>query len=312
MFAVTSEIAIVGGGPAGLQAAIYAASEGFDTIVIERGVIGGQIRQTPKLENFIGQSDKGVSGQVFINKAKNQAEALGARFIKGEVQNLNVTKGDCCPILVKNGYKTEVRASKAIILAPGSTWRRLNVPGVDAHLNDTFHYGPFMTMRVDKGLNYAVIGGGNSSGQAIITLAAHARKVYVIARRGLNMMSQYLINRIKAMPNVEVIEQEVSSVYKDYLVLTNRKKVRVNHTFFAGGTIPNTSFLPADILDDKGFIKTGGQLATQTAIDKVFAIGDARSGVLRRSVGNAISDANTVMADIFNYINMRVARSSHD
>lgn len=315
MFNLTSDILIVGAGPAGLQAAIYCASEGFDTVVIERDTIGGQIRQTPRLENFIGQAAHGVSGPAFINKGRKQAEALGVRFVKGNVTGLNRTDMDCCLWMMQDGYRVEAQAHKAVILAPGSTWRKLNVPGVARWLHHTFHYGPFHTMRVEKGRRYVVVGGGNSSGQAIITLAEHAQKVYVAARSGLNMMSQYLISRITNMPNVEVINDvTVTRVYKNGVKLSNGRKLDAEHTYFAAGTAPNTSFLPGNMLDDSGFIKTGinGALSMQTVIPNVFAIGDARANVMRRSVGNAVSDANQVMSEVFAYINMRVARSSHE
>lgn len=302
MLTIQADVVIVGGGPAGMQAAIYAASEGFSTIVIEKDKLGGQIRQTPKLENFAGQEAKGVSGPTFVNRMKKQCEALGVHFVQGEVEGLTDENNICCVLMVSNGTKAKVYG-KAVIVATGATWKKLDVPGVQEQLNKSFRYGPHHTMRVKKGGRYIVIGGGNSSGQAIISLAEHAEKVFVLARSGLNNMSQYLINRIEASNNVEVIKgEQIIAVHHDG-VTTNANRYYADHIYFAGGMTANTAGLQNKLeLDNNGFIVTGkGKFSLQTNIPNVFAIGDVRSDVLRRSVGNAIADANRVIAEIFRY-----------
>lgn len=309
MLRLDAEIVIVGGGPAGLQAAIYAASEGFATVVIERDKVGGQILQTPKLENFIGQNAQGVSGPTFINKAKRQASALGVHFQAGDVTAIDkMANGQCCLVMVaRDGKAMQVSASKAIILAVGATWRKLDAPGATEQLGKSFHYGPFHTMKVERGGKYIVVGGGNSSGQAIISLAEHAERVYVVARSGFNMMSKYLIDRIEAASNIHVIKgQQVETVYSDGVRLNNGTRLYANHTYFAAGMIPNTQFLPEYMKDETGFIKTGGAaMSMQTSIPNVFAIGDARANVWRRTVGNATADANQVISEIFKYLDMK-------
>lgn len=315
MLTVTADVVIVGAGPAGLQAAIYAASEGFTTVVVERDKVGGQIGQTPKLENFAGQSEKGVSGPIFAAKMKRQAVALGVMFLAGNVTELRrQSSDDCCLIMVnRNGVEMELH-SKVIILATGATWRKLDAHGVADQFGKTFFYGPFMTMRVPHGKRYTVVGGGNSAGQAIIALAEHAESVTVLARSGLSKMSQYLINRINAKANIKVEKEGVAEVHGDCVVTTGGNRVACDYTFFAGGMVPNSAFLVnSEVkLDNNGFILTGenGRLSTQTSVDNVFAIGDVRANVWRKSVGNAIADANTVTSEIFRYLETKTAELS--
>lgn len=316
MLTINVDTLIIGAGPAGLQAGIYSTSEGFSTLIIERDKIGGQIRQTPKLENLAGQSAKGVSGPVFANKMKGQCQALGATFMRGSVTSLDKQDdGSCCAVVAdSNGGQFKVIA-KVIIIGTGATWRKLDVHGVDKNLGGSFHYGPFMSMKVEKGKRYVVVGGGNSSGQAIISLAEHAEHVTVLARSGLSKMSAYLIERINNADNVEVIETTVSEVHADGVTTTSGERVKAEHTFFAGGMVPNTSFLvnsPIE-LDDSGFVLTGNNesgLTTQTNVPNVFAIGDVRANVWRKSVGNAIADANTVTSEIFRYLETKTIELS--
>jgi thioredoxin reductase (NADPH) len=303
---VESEIVVVGAGPAGLQAAIYCASEGFQTVIVERDKVGGRILQTPKLENFIGQSPKGVSGPTFVRKARQQAENLGAMFVTGNVDRLEQYDGGCRLYMRSAGSATvEVRATRAIIIATGMQWDTLNIPGATKHLNRSWFYGPFMTMKCDKGERYAVVGGGNSSGQAVITLAEHAQKVSVIARSGLSTMSKYLVDRIAALENVEIIVgSTVAKVGAKGVTLTNGNKVEADKTFFNAAAKPNTEWLPSTLLDKRGFIMTGGdgRQSLQTVIPNLFAIGDVRADVWRRNVGNAVSDANRVVSEVFNFV----------
>lgn len=304
MLSINADVVIVGGGPAGLQAAIYAASEGFSTVIIERDKVGGQIRQTPKLENLAGQNPNGVSGPKFAGTMKRQCDALGVHFQFGRVESVRKSDGVCCVIVAnKNGVKVELNG-RIVIVATGANWRKLDVPGVKEHLNKSFHYGPHHSMRVEKGGRYVVVGGGNSSGQAIISLSNHAEQVTVLARSGLNNMSQYLIDRIEASDNVTVIQDSVSEVHADGVTTASGQRIKANHTYFAGGMVPNSDFVAGTLdLDEQGFIITGkGDFSLQTNIPNVFAIGDIRSDVWRKSVGNAIADANTVTSEIFRYL----------
>lgn len=312
MLEIQADVIIIGAGPAGLQAAIYTASEGFSTLIIERDKVGGQIRQTPKLENLAGQSPKGVSGPAFASKMRQQAVALGVMFQAGNVHTLECTDTVCNAVQFTSN-EHEYRASgRIVIVAVGATWRKLDVPGVTEQLNKSFHYGPYHSMKVQKGKRYVVVGGGNSSGQAIIHLAEHAQKVTVLARSGLSSMSQYLIDRINSAPNVEVLKGEsVEAVYSDGVLTTGGKRIHAEHTYFAGGMVPNTEFLNGQLKMEGGFIVTGEHdFTTQTSVENVFAIGDCRANVWRKSVGNAIADANTVTSEIFRYLDKSAAKRS--
>lgn len=307
---IQTDVAIIGAGPAGLQAGIYSASEGFATVIIEKGNVGGQIRQTPKLENFAGQTPDGISGPKFASKMRRQCEALGVHFQFAEVNGFEFDdNGNATVILTdRNGVALKVKAS-IVIIATGATWRKLEVPGVNENNGKCFHYGPYHSMRVEKHGNYVVIGGGNSSGQAIISLAEHASKVTVLARSGLNTMSRYLINRINDSSNVKIVTdckiESVGNGNVTYSINGENHTIACDHIYFAGGMVPNTGFLPPQFeRDNQGFIITGGngRFSLQTSVPNVFAIGDVRSGVWRRSVGNAIADANTVISEVFRYL----------
>jgi thioredoxin reductase (NADPH) len=303
MLTMQADVIIVGGGPAGLQAGIYTTSEGFSTIVLEGNRIGGQIVQTPKLENFMGQSPNGISGPAFISKIKRQAVALGVMFQSGKVNFLECDSDGCKRILFKHNGQDCCAIGRIVILAVGVTWKTFNAIGVEEHLNKTFHYGPYRSMSVKKGGRYVVVGGGNSSGQAIVELAAHAERVTVLARSGFNTMSRYLIDRITTAKNIGVINGEtISEVKPDGILTTGNEFIPCDHTFFASGMTPNTEWIELD-KDERGFIKTGQRdLTTQTKVANVFCIGDARANVFRRNVGNAVADANTVTSEIFRFL----------
>lgn len=313
MLTINSDIAIIGAGPGGMQAAIYAASEGFSTVVLERDKIGGQIGQTPRLENFLGQEAEGVSGPKFAHRMRKQAEALGVMFQFVNVDSVKEIGNTCCVITTdKNGVRYRVEA-KVIIVASGATWRKLSVPGSVERLHKNFHYGPYHSMQVSKGGVYTVIGGGNSSGQAIIQLGEHAQRVDVLARSGLNNMSQYLIDRINNNPNISVhVGVTVASIDKHGVTTNHGDHIVSDHIYFAGGMIPNSGFLSGTInLDANGFVITGEHdFSLQTNQPNVFAIGDIRANVWRKSVGNAVADANTVISEIFRYLDAKSAKLS--
>lgn len=303
------DIAIIGSGPAGLQTAIYCASEGFSTLVIERGEIGGQIRQTPLLENFAGQSARGVSGPTFVAKMKRQALAFGVEFVKDAVTS--VRHGE-----LRLFNRGRIRP-RIIVIASGATWRTLDIPGASL-----LKCGPYHSMRERKeNASYVVIGGGNSAGQCIMRLARFARKITVVARSGLNKMSHYLQERIAESPAIEVLSGAMPlSVHDSGLLVRPHKNAFKDHflpsahTYFCGGTVPTSDFAKVGLveLDKDGFIITGkyGLLPLQTNIENIFAIGDVRANVWRRSVGNAVADANEVMAQIFRYLDTHTERRS--
>lgn len=310
------DIAIVGAGPGGLQAAIYASSEGLNTVVIEAGRIGGQIIQTPRLENFGGQRSQGVSGAQFINSMRRQADAFGTVFVQDTVVDLSSKKG----IVTLHCEDSEYTA-KIAILAVGSKWTEFAVKGVESLINKMIHYGPYLTQSIDKHGKYVVVGGGNSSAQAIMELASHADRVDVLCRTNFKC-SQYLKDRMVDSPNVHLhYNCDITNVIQDSdsscQVVVHRSEddstfyLDSNHIFWCAGQVPNTGWVPAKIKkDDNGFIKTvNGTLRTH--LPNVFCIGDCRAGNKRRSVGTVIGEASNVMMEVWQKMNSNKVHRSN-
>lgn len=303
------DVAIIGAGPAGLQSAIYTASEGLSTVVLEGKHIGGQIHDTPKLENFGGQSVDGVSGPTFTRKLHKQAAALGAEFQSVKVHRI-LSSNQGVRIVTDN---TVMRARSAII-ATGVTYNVPKIEGLDARIaSGKAFVGPFRCMTVEKEKSYCVLGGGNSAGQAIISLAEHAYRVVVLCR-GTIKMSAYLTERINSALNVEVFENvTVSAIERDGVRLDNEngRKFYINFTFVCTGNTPNTSNFANIDRDEQGFIKVDAEY--RTSLPGVYAVGDVRSGVKRRSVGNAVGDASGCTAYLHDHlISGKAPRSSAD
>lgn len=321
-----ADVVIIGGGPGGLQAAIYCASEGLSTIIIEKDKIGGQIRETPLLENFAGLKAGGVTGQTFANTMKKEAASFGTQFVKAEVLSVDrygihnpIDSGDWRAVRTTAG----TFFGRVVVIACGARWAPVPMSGdVHSMMGREVYYGPYMARFVDKGKDYVVVGGGNSSGQAIIDLAAHARNVYVVLRSDLKC-SQYLYDRMMQNPRVQLLRQsECESIWResDRCVLTVRRAngrqtdLHSDFVFLCAGTIPNSeSFKHVLDTDDNGFILTGGfgKPSHETSLPGVFAIGDVRSGAPRRSVGNAIGDASAVASQIHAYLTTQKAPASN-
>lgn len=287
------DVGIIGGGPAGLQAAIYTASEGLRTAVFEPSHLGGQIHDTPKLENFMGQLNSGVSGPDFINGIVAQCKAFGVDFISEKVIKCDRLESDGS-IYVNN---TKCRSA---ICATGYRYKRPECLGFESYVNKQAFIGPFRCMSVPKGLTYCVVGGGNSAGQAIMELAHHAKRVYVLTRSGVGM-SQYLVDRIKAQKNI-TIKVDVNPVGMNVrsLVCTDSKRYEADYYFFCIGGIPNTEFLPTDLLDDTGHVKIKSDY--ETNMPGFYAIGDCRAGVRRHSIGTCAGDAAAATAYLHAYL----------
>ncbi len=196
------DMIIVGGGPGGLQAGIAAASEGLATLVIEKGQVGGQIGQTPLLENSVF-ANGGITGPQFAEMMRAQAMKMGVTIATDEVIKLVSGEDGHHVLRLKHGAAMQ---APIIVLAMGNKWRELDIPGIKLHIGTRVHYGPV------RSINYwptrraiAVYGGGPSAGQAILTLA-EKHYVHAIMRSTLTM-PQYLIDRIRNTPHIEVHEQ---------------------------------------------------------------------------------------------------------
>lgn len=288
------DVGIIGGGPAGLQAAIYTASEGLRTVVFEGGHIGGQIYDTPKLENFCGQNSRGVSGPDFINSIKSQCLAFGVKFIMSKVSRM----------MVNNGFQlyagNEHLTCRSAICASGYRYKKPECDGYDRYVNTQVFLGPFRCMSVPRGKTYCVIGGGNSAGQAIMSLSEHAKRVYVITRSGVGM-SQYLVDRIKAQKNI-VVKVDITPHLMNVrsMICSDGKAYDADYYFFCIGGIPNTDFMPRETLDETGHVKVESDY--QTSIPGLYAIGDCRTGVRRHSIGTCAGDAAAATAYIHAYL----------
>lgn len=284
------DVAIIGAGPAGLQAAIYTASEGLKTALFEGAHIGGQIHDTPKLENFAGQSKEGVSGPQFVESMRKQCEAFAVEFIREAVQKISK---------VGEWWGVNKRQARSLVVATGYRYVKPECKNLDKYLNVSAFMGPFGCMSVPKGGEYCVIGAGNSAGQAILALAEHAKHIYVLTRSGVGM-SQYLVERMKTAKNITVKAGITpKQMYKGSLLCSDGQKYKASHFFFCVGGIPNTEFLPPSILDETGHVKVDSQLS---AANGIYAIGDCRAGVRRHSVGSSIGDAATATAYLHAYL----------
>jgi thioredoxin reductase (NADPH) len=308
------DVVIVGAGPAGLSAAVYGASEGLDTLVVDEGGIGGQATSSPLIRNYLG-FPRGVSGRGLAQQAYQQAWIFGANFaFMHSVSRLSRVRER---LLVTLSDDRRVSA-RAVILATGATYRRLDVPALEA-LNGAgvFYGGPASEAHAMAGKDAYIVGGANSAGQAALHLADYARRVTLVVRgRSLRaQMSHYLVHELEGAPNVEVRQgTEVVGGGGDgrlqYLELRTcatgeHETVDADGLFVLVGARPRTDWLPEQIARDRqGFLLTGADLADdhrwplerrptllETSMPGVFASGDVRHGSVKR-VASAVGEGS--------------------
>jgi thioredoxin reductase (NADPH) len=311
------DVAVVGAGPAGLAAAVYAASEGLSVIVLDARAFGGQAGASSRIENYLG-FPTGISGMALMARAFNQAQKFGAEMaIPDEVVGLERRDdgdGARCAIRLANGERV---AAHAAVIASGARYRRLlQVANLAAFEGAGVHYWASpLEAKLCAGQEVALVGAGNSAGQAVVYLARRVEKVWLLARgRSLEAsMSRYLVDRIAGLPNVEVLLQtEVFALEGDGGVLEairwrhapsgQETRRGIHHLFLFIGADPNTSWLSGSgvALDDNGFVRTGadvsgGRRGLETSVDGVFAIGDVRAGSIKR-VAAAVGEGAQVIA----------------
>jgi thioredoxin reductase (NADPH) len=312
------DVAIVGAGPAGLAAAVYAASEGLSVIVLDCRSFGGQAGASARIENYLG-FPTGISGMALMGRAHSQAQKFGVDiFIPEEAVTLEAT-GDDGRLILRLAGGEQVSAH-AIVLATGARYRRLDVKELAAFEAASVHYWASpVEGQLCREQEVAVVGGGNSAGQAIVFLASQAAKVWVLVRgpRLDASMSRYLVDRITGLPNVEVVtEAEVSGLDGHDGVLeairwrrrssTDEIRRAMRHLFLFIGADPNTDWLSGcDVtLDEKRFVRTGadvGRAALETSRRGVFAIGDVRCGSVKR-VAAAVGEGAQVVAALHTFL----------
>jgi len=319
------DAAIVGAGPAGLAAAVYAASEGLSVMVLDCRSFGGQAGASARIENYLG-FPTGISGMALMGRAYGQARKFGADFaIPDEVAHLRCGSDEMAPpfqLVLANG---DYVGASSIVIASGALYRRLDIANLSSFEGSSVHYwATALESKLCAGQEVALVGAGNSAGQAVVFLASQVAKVWMLVR-GKNLdatMSRYLIDRIRALPNVEVLtETEVTGLDGQGGILdsvhwcnrtTGKEMARpIRHLFLFIGAEPNTAWLTrSDVaLDAKGFVCTGIDLNRdrglfETSRDGVFAIGDVRSGSVKR-VAAAVGEGAQVVAMLHAYLAKR-------
>jgi thioredoxin reductase (NADPH) len=308
------DLVIVGAGPAGLSSAVYGASEGLRTLVIDEGGIGGQATSSSLIRNYLGFS-RGISGGTLAEQAYEQAWVFGASFAFMHQASDVRRAGDRLFVTLSDNRRV---SGRAVVLATGATYRRLGVPALEALNGAGVYYGgPVSEGHAMTGRDAFVVGGANSAGQAALHLARYARRVTLVARApslGAGM-SHYLVREVEATPNVEV--RTGTSVVGgggdgrlQYLVLRDdaagdHETVAADGLFVLIGARPHTAWLPDEIArDGDGFVLTGEDLGSdgrwplerqpfslETSMPGVFAAGDVRHGSVKR-VASAVGEGS--------------------
>lgn len=313
------DVAIIGAGPSGLAAAVYAASEGLSVIVLDEKATGGQAGASSRIENYLG-FPTGISGQALAGRAFNQALKFGAEI----AVPLQVAGLDCTAdrLFLNLAGDRRVRAH-AIVIASGARYRRpaiSNLPTFEGA--GVSYWASAIEARLCAGEEVALVGGGNSAGQAVVFLAPQVKKLHLFIRRDLSeTMSRYLIDRIMALPNVELhVGTEVVALEGDNVTglsgATFRNRIdgsehrcSLRHLFLFIGADPNTDWLEGCVdLDSKGFVVTGnGAQPLETSLPGVFAIGDVRAGSTKR-VAAAVGEGAAVVAQIHAMLALRAVK----
>jgi thioredoxin reductase (NADPH) len=312
------DLIIVGAGPAGLAAAVYAASEGLDVLLIETSAPGGQAGSSSKIENYPG-FPTGISGQELASRVMTQAQKFGASMvIARSVTQLNCRKHPY-EVVLDSG---EALAARAIIIATGAQYNKPRLSNLEKFDGEGIYYGAtYIEAQLCGGDEVAVVGGGNSAGQAAVFLSQTAKKVYMLVRSGelSSTMSRYLIERLTQNPQIELhLNTEIVALEGnerlERVVWQNKTTGEISthgiqHLFVMTGASPRTEWLRGCLdLDDKGFILTGRDLdlaevadgsphwplsrvpqMLETSLPGVFAVGDVRAGNVKR-VASAVGE----------------------
>jgi thioredoxin reductase (NADPH) len=316
------DLAVVGAGPSGLAAAVYGASEGLDVLVIESNVPGGQAGSSSRIENYLG-FPTGISGLDLTTRAYSQALKFGAQVVVAKGATRLTCDGERYTLDIDEGTRITARS---VIIATGAHYRKPPVDGLGAFEGAGVYYAATpMEAQLCVGDDVAVVGGGNSAGQAAVFLASTARHVHMLVRGpGLGeTMSRYLSRRIEENPAISLrtLTQIVGVEGDGRLERVRWRDERtgavethpIGHLFVMAGAVPNTSWMDGCvILDEKGFVKTGAELSLEelarakwhlarapylleTSRPGIFAVGDVRSGNVKR-VASAVGEGSIAVA----------------
>ena len=322
------DLVIVGGGPAGLAAAVYGASEGLKTVMIEREAPGGQAGMSSRIENYLG-FPSGLSGGDLARRAVAQAKRFGVEILAPQEAQAVRVEGPSRWVKLADGSEI---GCKVLLLAMGVSYRKLDVPGAERLQGRGVYYGSAMTEAMAcQGEDVYIIGGANSAGQAAMYFSKYARRVVMLVRgESLSTsMSQYLIDEIKHTPNIQVeTRARVVEVYGDARleVISIRcgdsgqsEKVPANSLFVFIGAAPNTDWLAGVVeRDERGFILTGNDLMRdgkrppgwpldrdpylpETSVPGIFAVGDVRHGSVKR-VASSVGEGSIAVQFIHQFL----------
>ena len=294
------DLIVVGSGPAGLTAALYAAREGIDTLVVERGGVGGQAGVTERLDNFPGFPE-GVSGAEFADRLRRQAERFGVEILSA--QNVEAVAVDGDYRVVRTADGEEYRAW-AVLVASGSTYRRLGIPGEGDFIGAGVHFCATCDGAFYRDKEVLVIGGGNSAGEEGIFLTKFASKVTILTRdKGLSA-SKVIVEKVQSNPKIELISEARPVEFKgdkklDTVVIDakdgGKRELKPAGVFVFIGLSPNAEAVKGLVdVDERGFITTDAGL--QTSQPGVFAAGDVRAGSTKQAASAAGEGAAVALA----------------
>ncbi len=319
------DVVVVGAGPAGLATAVYGASEGLSVLVLDQRAIGGQAGASARIENYLG-FPTGITGQALAGRAFNQAQKFGAEIaIPMEIAKLSCDPDGVLRPELASGQKLRTRS---VVIASGARYRRLDIPNLaDFEGAGVSYWASPIEAKLCEGEDVALVGAGNSAGQAVVYLAPKVKHLHMVVRgKGLEAtMSQYLIDRIKALKNVTVhVQAEVVALQGDTVrglegvTFRNRAdgkewQMPLRHLFLLIGADPNVAWAKdCTDLDEKGFIVTGKKfgkhgdgtrqpMPLETTMPGVFAVGDVRAGSTKR-VAAAVGEGAAAVAQIHAFL----------
>ncbi len=323
----TADVIVVGAGPAGLAASVYAASEGLDVLTLDSLAPGGQAGTSSKIENYLG-FPTGISGIDLAQRAAVQAQKFGARLVAPVKASALQRDGDSYCLSLADGRRLRARA---VVIATGAQYQRLPIADIERYEGRGVFYGATpMEAQLCAGAEVAVVGAGNSAGQGALFLASIASKVHVVYRRSeiRDTMSDYLVKRLDDHPNVELhpdtdvaalhgygINERLQQVDFHNRITGEDRRCDCAFLFLFIGAAPFTHWLPKEMVcDNKGFVKTGVDITPlelvragwpidrlptryETSWPRIYAVGDARLGSVKR-VASGVGEGSVVVSDI--------------